>query len=184
MKPTETMPEITAPDYLRITASDKSFALNVVVVYQDFQCRKRVMELCDRVTRSIGRRSFRLRFWSFAELDAPEAFEEAVLTAEDADVMIVSVQAAEQIHPRFCAWIDSWLSRRRRPDGTLIALISVSGWNSAMPEHVRNYLRGVAWEARLEFLPQEHAVAATADSSFDTAVIPVETVQGHQQPKC
>ena len=160
MKPIGTMPEIAAGECLPAAALERRFALNAAVVYQDIPSRERVAQLCSRVARSIGRQSFHLRSWSFAELDQPEIFQGAVSAAVDADVMIVSLHAAEKLPAGFCAWIDAWLSRRQRPDGSLIALIGVSGRNGASSEYAQKYLRGVAWEARLEFLLRECAMPA------------------------
>lgn len=155
MRPAGTLPDSTAPERLRAAAPDKRSALDVVAVYRDVQDRDRVRELCDRIARSIGRRSFRRRFWSFEDLNEPGLFQEAVRAATDADAMIVSLPAGEKLPPCFCAWIDAWRARRRPPDGTMIALVDVTGRNGAASEHVQKYLRGVALEARLEFLLQE-----------------------------
>lgn len=171
VKPVDIVPESAAADCQRPVAPDQPPGLNVMAVYQDISSRKRVMELCSRVTRSIGRQSFCLRLWSFRELNEPAILPEAISGATEADVLIVSLRAAEKLHPPFCAWVDGWLSHRRRPDGALIAIIDVSEGSGVAAEHVRSYLCGVAWEARLEFLPREYATSST-DISFETEQIP------------
>ncbi len=120
------------------------------------------MELRDRVSRSIGRQSLHLRLWSSRDLSEPEIFQKAVLAAVAADVVIVSIRATEKLSSRFCGWIDSWVPRRCRHDGALIALVDVTGCNGAASEHAWKYLRSVAGEARLEFLPREYAASAAA----------------------
>lgn len=148
--------------------------LNAMAVYQDDQARERIMEFRDCVSRSIGRQSLHLRLWSFRELSETENFQEAVVAAVAADVVIVSIRATEKLPARFCGWIDSCVPRRCRRDGALIALVDVTGLDSAASEHAREYLRSVACEAHLEFLLREYSVA-TADGSFKMGMIPAET---------
>ena len=164
MKPTESVLESAAPECPGNAAPGQSFGLNVMAVYQDIQSRQEVLELFRRVTRSIGQQPFHLQMCNFHELNESGIFEAAVAAAEGADVLIVALRAAENLHPRFCAWIDAWLPRRRRPDGTLIALIDVGGTPGASSERVQKYLRTVAWEAHLELLLRELIAGAPGRS--------------------
>lgn len=157
MKAAGTRTKTAAPGHSRTRGAGETFALNVAVVYEDCPSRERVSGLCERVTRSLGRCAFHLRFWSFADLDGTPAFPEAVAAAVEADVIIVSLRAAETLSPCFCKWIAAWLPRRRRQDGTLIALVEATGQQGAALESVQTHLRGVAEEGRLEFLLREHA---------------------------
>jgi hypothetical protein len=160
MKPMEIRPEIAAPKLSRTVAPDQSLVLNAVVVHQDAPCREPAIELCSRVSRSIGPQSFYVRLWSFRDLSETE-------------VLIVSVRAADKLHSRLCGWIDSWVPRRHRLEGTLIALVDVTGQHGAALEFVQTQLREVARKARLEFLLREYSVA-TADGSFKMAMVPAE----------
>jgi hypothetical protein len=181
MKPMEIRPEIAAPKQSRTAAPDQPFVLNAVVIHQDASCREPAAELCRRVSRSIGQQSFYFRLWSFRDLSEPEVFQEAVLAAETAEVLIVSVRAAERLHSRFGGWIDSWVPRRHRLDGTLIALVDVTGQHGAALEFVQTQLREVAGKVRLEFLLREYS-AAPADGSFKKGMIPAETDAALSKP--
>lgn len=161
---------MATPDCSPPAASDGASALNVMAVYQDVQTRERITELRDRVSRSIGRQSLHLRLWSFRDLSEPEIFQEAVVAAMAADVVIVSIRATEKLPARFCGWIDSWVPRRHRLDGTLIALVDVIGQHGAALELVQTYLRGVAQKARLEFLLREYS-AARADGPVENITL-------------
>ena len=172
-KPMEIRPEIAAPKQSRAVPPGQSLVLNAVVVHQDAPCREPAIELCSRVSRSVGPQSFYFRLWSFRDLSETEVFQEAVLAAETAEVLIVSVRAAEKLHPRLCGWLDSWVPCRHRLEGTLIALVDVTGRHGAALEFVQTQLREVARKARLEFLLREYSVA-TADGSFKMATVPAE----------
>ncbi len=160
MNPPETESACAAAKPSRTPAPAHPLVLNAAVICQDAPCREPALALCQRVTRSIGRQSFYFRVWNFRDLSEPEVFQEAVLAAVDADVVIVSIRAAETLPARFCGWLDSWVPRRQRQDGTLIALVDVTGQPGAASEHTRSYLRNAAQQARLEFLPREHAAAS------------------------
>lgn len=148
VKSAEPLLQIETREVLPAATPETPFGLGVAVIYQDHQSREWVSELCNRVARLIGAQAFR-----------PGAFQETVTAASGADVIIVSLQAVPPLDPRFRAWVDAWSRERRRADGTLIALAGVPGRPGAPSEHVQEYLRVVAWEARLEFLLREYTIA-------------------------
>ena len=152
MEPTDILRQITR------TSTDVASqpALTVAVVYQDTRTWAWAAELWSRVAQWMGPDAAAIGAWSLDELSGPPVFREAVSAAANADAVIISIHAAEQSPPRLCAWIDAWLPRRHRPDGSLIALIGVSGREAAPSVRVQEYLRAVARKGGLEFLLHEY----------------------------
>jgi len=138
--------------------AEAPLALSIAVVYQDAQCRQWVAELCDQVNELISAQAVQSVFWSIAGLDQPGAFQKAVSAASQADVIMVSLRAAEAVPPRFYAWAEAWSGCRQRPNGTLIALVGLPGRSTVPSEHLQEYLRIVARQAGMEYLLRELAV--------------------------
>ena len=68
---------------------------------------------------------------------------------------MVSLRAAKAVPPRFYAWAEAWSGCRQRANGTLIALVGLSGRPTAPSEHLQEYLRVVARQAGMEYLLRE-----------------------------
>ena len=150
-----------------IAPAQAGCALNVTAVYQDMWGREWARELWLRVTQLMGNDAITNTSWNLMELDRPEIFSEAVSAATLADVLVVSIHASEQLPPRLYTWIDAWLPRRQRQDGTLIALLSVvAGQPDGPSKQAEEYLRGVARQGRLDFQLREHVEAFHRSTTF------------------
>ena len=132
-------------------------ALNITAVYQDPPGREWAAELLCRMSQLMGDDTIANHAWNIVELDRPEAFSAAVAAATVADVLVISFPAGEQLPSILCAWMEAWLPRRLRRDGTLIALIGVAaGQPDARSEQTEDYLRRVAGRGRLDFQLREY----------------------------
>lgn len=145
------------------TASpEHGHALNVVVVHQDVLDQARAMGLWDRVTRLVGADAVRSASWSVHELSDPAILRQATSAAIHAEVIVVSVPAAGELSPDLCAWIDAWLTQRRRGGGALMALVGISSQPVFPSDKVQEHLRAVARRARMDFLLQEYPAQTPA----------------------
>ena len=72
-----------------------------------------------------------------------------------ADVIVVSVYAADALPLEVYAWINAWLPRRNSRMGVLKALIGVAETQDSKSVHTREYFQDVARQGELDFLPQE-----------------------------
>jgi len=158
MEPTQILNPVAAPQ--------AGAALKIIAVYQDIRGREWAAELWCRMSQLMGDDAITNHSWNIAELDHQEIFSAAVSAATAADVLVVSIHAGEQLPFVLCAWIDAWLPRRQRQDGTLIALIGVpAGQPDARSEQTGEYLRAVARRGRLDFQLREHVTTGTSSAT-------------------
>jgi hypothetical protein len=146
--------------------TEPGYALNIALVYQDALTRKWATQVCDQVTRLAGKGAVHCTQWEISRLNDLCVLKDAILMTMVADVILVSIYAAEELPNDFRVWMDAWLERRRLPTGAMIALISVPGELSAQTNPARDYLRAIARKGRLDFLLRERRLPVTSRGYF------------------
>lgn len=129
--------------------------LSVLVIYQDPPTRSWATELCQRVGSLVGPQALNTRWWNLDDLNQPALLAGAVSTALRADVLIVSVRAAEGFPLPFYVWVHSWLPHHRAGKTALVALVAYPDQPSLAMARGLEYLRAIARQARLDFLLEE-----------------------------
>jgi hypothetical protein len=143
------MPKPTAP-------ATAATALMVVSVYQDVGGREWATELRPRMMQMLGNATIANSSWKLVELEGSESFSEAVSAAILADILVISIRTGEEFPPRLSAWIETWLPRRKRKDGALIAVLGMdAGQTDVSSERLKDYLRSVASRGRLNLTFRE-----------------------------
>jgi hypothetical protein len=153
-------------DELETSSGDPGHKFKIAVVYQDKVTQSWAMQLCHPIEEKFGGEHVQNTWHDVNSLSDPEMLLEAVSAALSADVIVVSVYAADELPPEFCAWIDVWLPRRLSRVGALAALIGVAG--KPAPEAIRTqeYLQAVARRGQLDFLPHERRLPAGSPVSL------------------
>jgi hypothetical protein len=77
----------------------------------------------------------------------------AVRAALVADVIVVSVYAADDLPLDLYVWINAWLPRRNAREGAFTALIGADKPQDPQSVRTHDYLQAVARKARLDFIP-------------------------------
>lgn len=129
--------------------------LNLAIIYEDEATQEWAREVCERVSRLVGRGAIRCTWWSLGGLSEPAVLAGAVSTALRADVLIVAVRAAEGFPLPFYVWVDSWLPHRGQTSGALVALVGFSESVTPRMDRAREYLQQVARLGRMDFLFEE-----------------------------
>jgi hypothetical protein len=88
-------------------------------------------------------------------LDNIETLLEAVRAALAADVIVISVYAADELPLNLYAWVAAWLPRRSSRMGALAALVGIAEPPDSPPVRTIEYLQAVARKAQLDFIPQQ-----------------------------
>jgi hypothetical protein len=127
---------------------------NLVFVYEDTQTRKWAREIFDCVNPKV-RASARTTWWKLSDLREAGVLAVAVSTAMRAEVVVVCTRAAESLPLQFYVWVESWLPHRHPMSGALVALLGVPRPPSPPSGRVREYLRALAQEGRMEFVLEE-----------------------------
>ncbi|MGO8699129.1 MAG: hypothetical protein ACLQVY_15570 [Limisphaerales bacterium] len=137
-----------------IVAPTKSeYALNIVGAYQDPLTQSWGMPMCRLATQLAGEEPVRDIWYDAHSLDDIQVLMEAVGAALVADVIVVSVRAADELPLGLYVWIDAWLPRRSLRESALTALIGADEPQDPQSFRTREYLQAVAREARLDFIP-------------------------------
>jgi hypothetical protein len=108
-----------------------------------------------QVIQLLGERSVRSTWCKIRGLSDPEVFLDAVQAAATADILIVSVRAADDLPLDVYEWVETWLPLRLQLAGTLVALIGAPEQPGADSLRIGHYLQDVAQRGELEFLLQE-----------------------------
>jgi hypothetical protein len=164
MKPIELMQRTLLSDELA-GAPDESCALNVAGVYQDSVTRDWTMQFCRRATRVAGEESVQCAWYSTNSLSDTGKLMDAASAAVVADVIVVSVYAADELPLELYIWVEAWLPRRLSRAGALTALIGVAEPLESQSIRTITYLQAVARRARLDFIPQAHKRPAVSAAS-------------------
>ncbi|MGO8700419.1 MAG: hypothetical protein ACLQVY_22240 [Limisphaerales bacterium] len=136
------------------TFDDSDYSLKVTVIYHDEFTRALASQALDRTAQSAGMDTFRCSWWSVANLLNFQVLDDAARAAIAADIIVVAVRAPGELPPGLCAWIDSWLPRRRQGGGVLLAIIGVPEESLSASAEARKFLGAVAHYAQLDFLVQ------------------------------
>jgi hypothetical protein len=128
---------------------------SATLVYHDSQTHAWAREAYERIRRLAGENTMRATWWKISDLIEPGVLAGAVSTAMRADVIVVAIHAEEALPVPFRVWVDTWLPNRLRAGGRLVALIGGAAQANAESNRVREYLRAVARQGRMEFRLEE-----------------------------
>jgi hypothetical protein len=134
---------------------EAGYALNIAGVYQDSVTREWGMQNCRRATQLAGEDRIQNRWYDVHSLSDPGILQRAVQAAFEADVIVVSVYAADELPLDLYVWVQVWLPRRFWRAGILTALIGVAESPDAQSVRTLQYLQAVASRAHLDFVTEE-----------------------------
>ena len=140
-------------DEVIVAPAKSEYALNIVGVYQDPLTQSWGVPMRRLATQLAGEEHILDTWYDLHSLDDIQVLMEAVCAALVADVIVVSVHAAEELPLGLYVWIDAWLPRRTSREGALTALIGTDEPQDPQSSRTREYLQAVARKARLDFIP-------------------------------
>jgi len=138
-----------------IAPDESPYTLNITGVYQDNVTRDWAMQTCRQATQLAAVERVQNKLYNAHSLSDPGILLEAVRATLRADVIVVSVYAAEELPLDLYVWFDAWLPRRRSRTGVLVALIAVAEPRGSQSVRTHEYLQAVARRGELDFMPQE-----------------------------
>ena len=142
-------------------ASPETFdQCEMAVFYDDDFARDRAMQLCDRLTDRFHQDPpFGFSWWRIRHLKDPAVAQLAAQVAARADLLFVSSSRGEPA-VELEEWVKQWLPQRRGRDGALVTWVNHSSAEENQQTQLELYLRNVAKEGQLDFLPLVDAAAA------------------------
>jgi len=141
------------PDEVTVGPTESEYALNIVGVYQDPLTQSWGMPMCRLATQLAGEDHIRNKWFDVHSLNDLGILLEAVRAALVADVIVISVYAADELPLGLYVWIDAWLPRRTSREGALTALIGADEPQDPLSFRTREYFQAVARKAQLDFIP-------------------------------
>ncbi len=151
---------------------DIDYILNVVLLYENTATEQWARSVPQQASFLLGPQAVHCHGWNIGDLSAAEVFKEAVLHTIEADVIVVSVQAADELPRDLNAWINAWSEHRLQTTGALVALVGlpeVADINSGRA-HAR--LCAVAREAGLDFIVEERILASGPQAPSPGSTLP------------
>ncbi|MGD0815118.1 MAG: hypothetical protein ABSA83_16080 [Verrucomicrobiota bacterium] len=140
-------------DVVTVAPNRAAYELNIVGVYQDPLTQSWGVPMCRLAMQLAGEDRIRNTWYDVHSLADIDIFLDAIRAALMADVIVISVYAAEELPMDLYVWIDAWLPRRPPGEGALTALIGVVDPQSPQSLHTQEYLQAVARKAQLDFIP-------------------------------
>jgi hypothetical protein len=163
-------------DEVNIVPDAPGYTLNIVGVYQDMLTRYWAMQTCRWATQFARAGRVQNKWFSVDSLNDPGIFVDAVRSALVADVIVVSIHAADELPPDLCVWFEAWLPRRPTRVSALSALIGVAEPLDSQSVRTLEYLQTVARKGQLDFIPQERKRPVAAPAfTFDLIAEPAGT---------
>jgi hypothetical protein len=171
MNPSPALQPVTPAEATTSAVTNEDYSLNVALVYEDARAERWAGSVCERVSQLTGREGIQFKAWKISDLSQPGTFADAVLGASTADMIIVAIQAAEQLPLELCAWTDAWLPHRLQLTGALVALVGLTEQSGSQSDRTRRDLQAVARKGGLDFLIEERNLAATSPAVSPGLVI-------------
>lgn len=139
----------------------------IVVLYEDNSSRDAAIHLCKTLEKIFHQDlDFETTWCRFKYFSDPTVAAEAAQIASQADLIIVSIQRAQDLPLEVKAWFERWLPDRESNDGALV-LLQTSEDAPSQQNLQTSYLYLLAQRANLDYLS-----LSNADSSISTDRIP------------
>jgi len=126
MKTAELLERTAFGDGVAIAPVVSGYTLNIAGVYQDSVTRDWAMQSCRQATQLAGGERVQNTWCNTNSLSDPGILLDAVRAAVAADVIVISVYAADELPLDLYVWIEAWLPRRLSRRGALAALVGVA----------------------------------------------------------
>ena len=160
-----------------INASDwePKFPFDLVVAYEDTDTRNRALHLYDTVAQQLlDDYDFQCSWWKFEHLANETLRQQAADAAVDANMVILSIRAREDLSPTHKLWIEDWISRRSPGKAALVVMIAGTTDPERDAAPAIAYLRNAARKGRMDFFTHAFELPPPL------RVVDLSTPAGHQ----
>ncbi|SRR5258708_2302610 len=144
------------------------------MVYDNFLSALRAQDLAGRMAVELQPAfAISTKVWNFDLATHPDLRDRAAKDAIEADMIIISVSAGDDLSSGATSWMQNWLPQKRGGLAALVALLSEPSANSSGPPPVATSLRQMAETGGMEFLYH------TANLREDCFKYALETMSRH-----
>ncbi len=152
-----------------IVGWEPKLPFDLVVAYEDIETRNRALHLYDHLAQQLlDDYDFQCSWWKFDHLSNATLRQQAADAAVEANMVILSIRAHEEIPLTHKLWLDDWVSRRHHRKAALVVMMAGASQPERAPAPLRAYLQNAARLAGMDFFthafelpanPNEVAVA-------------------------
>src|SRR5512142_721198 len=97
MKPSPSLEQIGSTEQSGSSQRETDYVVNIALVYQDALTEQWASEIRESISHVAGPQAVRCHGWKFSELSKPDVFKQAVSHTLEADVIVVSMLAAQDL---------------------------------------------------------------------------------------
>ena len=138
----------------RLDASrwEPKFPFDLVVAYEDTSTRNRALHLYDHLAQQLlDDYDFQCSWWKFDHLSDATLRQQAADSAAEANMIVLSLHARNDLLPVHKAWIEDWLPRRDNRKAALVALVAGIDRPESGAGPMLAYLQKSARQAHMDF---------------------------------
>jgi hypothetical protein len=175
-----------------IVGWDPKFPFDLVVAYEDLETRNRALHLYDHLAQQLlGDYDFQCSWWKFEHLTNATLRQQAADAAVEANMVILSIRAHDELPRAHKLWLEDWISRRYHRKAALVVMIAGTSTTGHEAAPALAYLQNAARLARMDFfthsfeLPSAPRDASIAQRAAQTPAATPSLLQGllqHRSP--
>jgi hypothetical protein len=133
----------------------------IVVLYEDNSSRDAAIRLCKTLEKIFDTElDFEITWCRFKYFSDPAVASEAAEIAAQADLIIISIQRAQELPLEVKAWFERWLPDRESTEGAIVLLENAEEL-PASANSQSSYLYLLAQRANLDYLSLSNAGPST-----------------------
>lgn len=148
---------------------EPKFPFDLVITYDDAATRRRAMQLYDHLAQQLLEDyDLQCSWWRIEHFHNPVLSEQAAQAAAQASMIILALRGDRPLPPMLKAWLPRWLDRKGDQKSALVVLLCTDDQANADTWHLRNYLRQIAQEARMDFFAHTYPLTLVSDQPAET----------------
>jgi hypothetical protein len=146
------MNNATLTPRMDIAGWDPKLPFDLVVAYEDLETRNRALHLYDHLAQQLlDDYDFQCSWWKFDHLTNITLRQQAADAAVEANMVILSIRASEDLPRAHKLWLEDWISRRHHRKAALVVMIAGTSVPEREAATVLAYLQNAARLARMDF---------------------------------
>ncbi len=170
---------------------DPKFPFDLVIAYDDTETRRRAMHLYDHLAQQlIDDYDFQCSWWKFDHLANTILQQEAADAAVDANMVILSIRAHQELPAVHKAWLDDWIGRRPHRKAALVVMIADTSQPERDAAQSLACLKNAARVGRMDFFlhgfklpkPQQEFPVTPLPDRVASLVSSAHGLSYHQNP--
>ena len=131
---------------------DPKLPFDLVVAYEDIETRNRALHLYDHLAQQLlDDYDFQCSWWKFDHLVNATLRQQAADAAVEANMVILSIRAQDELPRTHKLWLEEWIARRHHRKAALVVITAGAKQRGDETTPVLPYLQNAARLAKMDF---------------------------------